>query len=102
MAVATDDRELYRAEHDRDGDRPITDAVVEALAAVEGVDPAALDLRLYDSVDGDAVERLYETTADRDERLRVAFTIDAYEVVVDSDGYVAVRERSDGERNPRQ
>lgn len=95
MPVATNDAELHRTEH-APGDGPITDAIVEALAAVEGVDPEVLDLRLYDSVDGDAVERLYETAADRGERLRLVFTIDAYEVVVDNDGYVAVRER-DGE-----
>lgn len=97
MAVATNDAELYRTEHDPD-DGPVTDAVVEALAAVENVEPEDLDLRLYDSVDGDAVERLYETTADRDEHLRVAFTIDTYEVVVDSSGLVVVCEWG-GERD---
>jgi hypothetical protein len=102
MAVATNDAELHRTEHDRDRDGPITDAVVEALAAVEGVEPENLDLRLYDSIDGDAVERLYEITADRGERLRLAFTVGEYEVVVDNRGYVAVREPDGEGREPRR
>lgn len=105
MAVATNDAEsetLYRAEHDRARDGPITDAVVEALAAVENVEPERLELRLYDSIDGDAIERLYETTAERGERLRIAFTVDVYEVVVDNDGYVLVRGRGDATETPDQ
>jgi hypothetical protein len=99
MAVAPKDANsdvLYRAEHDRN-DGPIGSAVVEALAAVEGVDPKDLDVRLYDSIDGDALEVLYRTAVERGERLRVAFTIAEYEVVVESDGRVIVRERRDRE-----
>ncbi|WP_435177419.1 HalOD1 output domain-containing protein [Halorussus sp. AFM4] len=87
---------LYRVKHDRDRDGPLSDAVVEALAAVEGVEPENLDVRLYDSVDGDALDRLYEVTAERGERLRVAFTIADYEVTVHDDGRLAVRERTGG------
>ncbi|NHN60629.1 MULTISPECIES: HalOD1 output domain-containing protein [Halorussus] len=87
---------LYRANHDRDRDGPLSDAVVEALAAVENVDPDELDLRLYDSVDGDALDRLYEVTAERSERLRVTFSIGDYEVTVRDDGLLEVRARSDG------
>ena len=87
---------LYRAKHDRDRDGPLSDAVVEALAAVENVEPDELDLRLYDSVDGDALDRLYGVTAEKDAHLRVTFTIADYEVTVHDDGRVAVRERTDG------
>ncbi|NEU55224.1 HalOD1 output domain-containing protein [Halorussus sp. MSC15.2] len=102
MSIATTDANseiLYRANHDRDSDGPVSDAVVEALAAVENVEPQNLDVRLYDSIDGDALECLYETTAERSERLRVTFTISAYEVTIEDDGYIVVRERVD---NPEQ
>ena len=87
---------LYRAKHDRDRDGPLSDAVVEALAAVENVEPDELDLRLYDSVDGDALDRLYAVSAERAERLHVTFTVADYEVTVHADGRLAVRERADG------
>lgn len=86
---------LYRVTHDRDRDGPLSDAVVEALAAVENVEPDELDLRLYDSVDGDALDRLYEVTAERSERLRVTFSIGDYEVTVQDDGLLEVRDRTD-------
>lgn len=105
MSVTTNDangKVLYRAYNDRDSDGSISDTVVEALAAVENVDPKNLDLRLYDSVDADALDCLYETTAERPERLRVAFTIDEYEVMVEDDGRLLVRERvEDSARDPR-
>ncbi|WP_137284127.1 HalOD1 output domain-containing protein [Halorussus salinisoli] len=98
MSVATNDANseiLYRTYHDRNRDGPISDAVVEALAVVENVEPEDLDVRLYDSVDGDALDSLYRTTAERSERLSVTFTIAAYEVEVADDGQVVVRERAD-------
>jgi hypothetical protein len=99
MAVATNDASskiLYRTAYDRDRDESISDTVVEALAAVENVEPEHLDVRLYDSIDSDALDELYQTTAERPERLRVAFTIGTYEVTVADNGQVVVRQREDG------
>lgn len=98
MAVANEDADseiLYRARHDRGRDESISDAVARALAAVENVEPEDLELRLYDSVDADALDCLCETTAERPERLRVAFTIGEYEVLVEDGGRLLVRERGD-------
>ncbi|WP_115864432.1 HalOD1 output domain-containing protein [Halorussus litoreus] len=96
MAVATTDAEseiLYRARHDRDRDGPMSETIVEALAAVENVEADELGARLYDSFDPEALDSLYETAAERAERLRLAFTIGGYEVVVADDGDFFVRER---------
>lgn len=99
MAVATNDADseiLYRARHDSTRDGPLSETIVEALAAVENVEPDELDARLYDSLDPEALDALYRTAAERSERLRLAFTIGEYEVVVADDGEFFVRERGDG------
>jgi hypothetical protein len=98
MAVASNDADseiLYRARHDHANDEPITETIVRALAAVESVEPDRLGTRLYDSVDPEALDRLYESAIERSERLRLAFTVDDYEVVVSADGDCLVRNRSD-------
>lgn len=98
MAVTTNDADsklLHETEYDQDGNSSISDAIVEALAEVESVEPENLSMRLYDSVDSDALDSLYQTAVERPERLRVAFTIDSYEVVVEDGGRVLVRERDD-------
>lgn len=99
MAVATNDADsevLYRAHHDRDRDGPISECIVKALAAVENIEPDELGARLYDSVDPEALDSVYGTAAERSERLRLAFTIGDYEVVISDDGNVLVREQLDG------
>ena len=98
MAVASNDADseiLYRARHDQTRDGPISETIVRALAAVENVEPDELGTRLYDSVDPEALDRLYGTAVERSEQFRVAFTVDGYEVVVADDGDCLVRERSD-------
>lgn len=100
MSVVTTDANgeiLYRARADPESNRPISEAVVEALATVENVEPENLDLRLYDSLDTDALDRLCEVTAERPERLQVVFTIGEYEVSVEDDGRLVVRPRQDTE-----
>lgn len=99
MAVATnsaDSEILYRARHDRERDGPISETIVEALAAVENVEPNELGARLYDSLDPEALDCLYGTAAERSERLQVTFTVAGYEVVVSDDGDFLVREERDG------
>jgi hypothetical protein len=98
MAVATTDADseiLHRARHDQARDGPITQTIVEALAAVENVEPDELGTRLYDSVDPEALDCLYGAAAERSEQLRLAFTVGGYEVILADDGDCLVRERSD-------
>lgn len=60
--------------------------VVEAMAAARGVEPAALDFRLQDEIDADAIDALgaHEGTWSLDVR------IDGQDVTIQSDGTVAV------------
>ena len=81
-----------RAVHSRD--RPsgsITTAVVETVAAAEGVDPVDLDVPLYSAIDPDALERLFQLeTAEGGIDGRVTFTYVGYDVTVLTTGDVRV------------
>lgn len=68
---------------------PISEAVVWAVAEAKGVDPLDLDEALYDRVDPDALERLFESDAAGAD-LRVKFTLAGCEVTVSGDGRVVV------------
>lgn len=95
MAVTANDTGstvLYRARHDRDRDESLSERIVAALAAVENVEPHEFDPPLYDSLDPEALDRLYGAAAERSGGLRLAFTVAGYEVVVTDDGHVLVRE----------
>lgn len=96
MAISTNDGNptvLYRTRHDRDCDGPVSEAIVRGLAAVESVEPDELDVRLYDEVDPEALDRLYGTAAERSDRLRLSFDVGGYEVVLTGDGDLLVCER---------
>ncbi|WP_128476602.1 HalOD1 output domain-containing protein [Halorussus pelagicus] len=93
MAIATtssdaDAPTLYRTRHEPDGSEPISRSIYTALAAVEGVAPSDLDVRLYDCVDVEAIEDLYRTSADSE--WEFAFTVERYAVRVRADGTIAV------------
>lgn len=75
-----------------------TQAVIEAIAAREGVDvtdvePPAYE-PLYAVVDPAALDRLFQTPSGVRPDARVTFEYEGYEVVVHSDGRVEVSERS--------
>lgn len=74
---------------------PISEAVVRALADAEGVDPVELDARLYDSVDGDALDQVYETAVERGGTFRLEFAVGEYLVVAEAHGRVTVRRPAD-------
>jgi hypothetical protein len=67
----------------------VTLAVVEALAAHEGVPPTALDHALDEAVDADALDRLLGR--DDDGSIRVTFVYGGDTVTVRNDGTVRVR-----------
>lgn len=77
-------------------DEAPSSSVVEAVAAIEGVEPTSLD-RLYDSVDPDALDALFEPSGDaplRDGDGHVAFTFNGYRVTVAATGAIEIRRRS--------
>ncbi|MDQ2052306.1 HalOD1 output domain-containing protein [Natronolimnohabitans sp. A-GB9] len=74
-----------------------TEAIVEAIAAHEGVDvtdiePPAYD-PLYTVVNPEALDRLFQTPVDSEGAVRVVLEYEGYEITVDSDGDVEVVDR---------
>lgn len=69
----------------------ISERVITAVADARSVDPLELT-PLYDVVDPDALERLFQTPPTGTDRSpgRVVFTMDGCEIVVHSDGEVDV------------
>jgi hypothetical protein len=60
--------------------------VNEAIADVTGTDPLAMDPPLYEVVDTDALDTLYERGA----TATVTFEYDGHSVAIDGDGTVTV------------
>lgn len=73
------------------GAERVSQSVVEAVAAAEGVPPEELSPPLYDVVDPDALGRLFTSThgADRTDG-RVDFSYVGHRITVFGDGTVAV------------
>jgi len=84
----------YTAHHDMDSDERLSITVVLAVADVAGVDAAAIDPILYDSVDPDALDELFSSQFDGTPRTggHVGFTLLDHDVTVYSDGEIVIRE----------
>ncbi|WP_049923984.1 HalOD1 output domain-containing protein [Halopiger djelfimassiliensis] len=80
-----------RVEHEYDAETPPSIAIVQAIAAIEGIDPmnspAALGITLYDHVDTEALDRLVT-----DDSVG-AITID---LAIETERRYAVRVRTNG------
>ncbi|WP_115863238.1 HalOD1 output domain-containing protein [Halorussus litoreus] len=98
MATADGDRSrdgkrsVHEMRHDRDGPAALSETVIDAVAAAEGVDPTDSDLELYQAVDLEALDALFDRRSD-DRRWRFEFGIDDYLVVVEGSGTVTVYDR---------
>ena len=71
---------------------PVSQAVVEAVATVEGTEATRLSAQLYDSIDPEALDDLYETPNGRGRPPRVVFTFSGYEIAI-AEECITVRER---------
>lgn len=84
---------VYEATFDPSG-RPVSQRVVEAVAAYRGLEPTALD-PLYTSIDPDALDALL---ADRDggpdRSVDLSFRYAGLTVTVDADGTIRLSERT--------
>jgi hypothetical protein len=65
-------------------------ALIEAVAAREGVPPTELEPQLYEAVDPDALETLLSIAATAESSVTVGFEYAGYDVVVGSDGTLVV------------
>lgn len=77
LASATDDSE------------PLSQTVVEAVARAEGADALDLEVPLYDAIDPDALDALFQSGDGY-----IEFVYYGYEVTVGGDGRVSIDDRS--------
>lgn len=72
-------------------DQSLCQVVVETVAAAEGVDPCDLERSLFDVIDPDALEALFQVTNAGHRRTgTVTFEFCGHTVVVSSDGTVVL------------
>jgi hypothetical protein len=77
------------------GDDSISTAIVNAIAAVEGVDPIDLDLCLGNYLDTDALNQLYANHPERERVPSFSVSFEEYEVQIDSYRTVTVSQVCD-------
>lgn len=68
----------------------ITETIVSEVAAREGIQPENLARTLYEVVDPDALERLFEPTVRGRRGGRLVFPFNGYTVTVTSDTHVRI------------
>ncbi|WP_440764642.1 HalOD1 output domain-containing protein [Natronorubrum sp. DTA7] len=86
----TNDRYVFH--HDFDSTATITTTIVHAIAQIADTDVSQGEFSLYDSVDPDALDRIFSKKADGTERSggHIAFTALEHEVYVYANGDVIV------------
>ena len=72
--------------------RSVSRAVIDAVAAVEDTPPTELTPPLYDVVDPEALDNVFAGKATLG---KVVFNYNSYEISVDADGYVAVKDHTE-------
>ncbi|WP_224447627.1 HalOD1 output domain-containing protein [Haloprofundus salilacus] len=93
------DTDRYRQRHEAivdPGETDLSFAVIDAIAAVEGVDPLDLDPFMHESINPDALNSLFAGTEETGLGGSVAFEALSYTVVVESHGRITVYEQKDG------
>jgi hypothetical protein len=82
----------YVFHYDNDGTATVTTTIVHALASIADTDVSQGEFSLYDSIDPDALDRIFRPKADGTERIggHVAFTALEHEVYVYANGDVII------------
>ena len=69
----------------------VSEAVIDVVAAVENTPPTELTPPLYDVVDPESLDKVFAGKASLG---KVVFNYNSYEVSVEADGYVAVKDHT--------
>ena len=81
--------------------RPPSIALVESIAAIEGVPPTDVDFPLYESVDPDALDILFADPEDDetpdDGEIVVEFRVNGYMVQIRNNGRITVKDTNQSE-----
>lgn len=75
------DLDLYRGTYDRTSDDSLVGVIVEVVAAATGCDTFEVD-PLYDCIDPEALETLFEPVSSDGRRGMVTFPVHGYQVTV--------------------
>ena len=88
-----DEREVHRVHHDLNGDQALSTSVTVAVADAAGVEPSDIPEQLYDVIDPEALDTLFEPRDDGTPRRggRLAFSLYGHHITVDGDGTVTVQ-----------
>jgi hypothetical protein len=87
----TDDSALVTATFDPSEPESLSVTLTEALACANGVQPDELDVRLFDAIDPDALQRLFDPTDRSTHEAEVQFHVGSNSVVVRNTGDIFVR-----------
>ncbi|WP_306058783.1 HalOD1 output domain-containing protein [Natronococcus wangiae] len=82
----------YVFHYDDDGTATITTTIVHALASIADTDVSQGEFSLYDSIDPDALDRIFRPKADGTQRTggHIAFTALEHEVFVYASGDIII------------
>lgn len=81
----------HETSYDGDGTAALSETIIDAVATAHDVDPTDCDLELYETVDLEALDALFDRRAP-DGHWQFEFSIEGYLVVVTGDGHVTVWE----------
>lgn len=84
---------VHRVHHDSESDQPLSTAVIMAVADTAGINPSEIRTPLYDAIDPDAMNKLFEATSNGAERTDgyLSFSIHGHHVSVDASGEISVQ-----------
>lgn len=83
---------VHRSYHDPTGETDLSTSVLLALDSLPGYDLHGGDESLFDRLDPDALDALFEpAAASRRAEGQVTFTIDSYEVTACANGEITIR-----------
>lgn len=85
---------IERMSYDPEGGESLVVTIAKAVARAEGVSAEDLGMRVFDAVDPDALERLFEPTSETDLEAEVSFLMAGHTVVVRNTGEVFVTQSS--------
>lgn len=91
LTEACDEPGMYRAHHDPDGPRSVSETVIEAIAEIAGVDPTNTVVPIGERIDPDALDALF--TNDEGATC-VTFRVCGLAVLVRSDGRIRISNES--------
>lgn len=81
----------YYAYHDSESTAKLSTTVVHALADVIGADVTDADLELQDTIDPDALDRIFAAAGEPSRTpSHLAFTVDGYQITVYSSGQIVI------------